>query len=276
LNRIRTAGVAALASTLLLAAPGSALATGGGHDGRWDDHGRRGEHRGHRGILPKRIVAKLRAAERAIERAQDHADDTQPDAAIAALAAAKRHLASASKGVTRRIGAGNPGGPVAAAALARTQGDVIEGAIAVFDGAPDPVVAAAAATLKAALDGRDALVAAIAALPDHHAYAWALRTIARDAADEAQDIGEALTDDALTDAAKTALTAAQAQATATASAAQAAGASAATSRNGTPGHHRAAGNGLDAASRRDCPPGAGRQDGGPGGDAPGSEAATAA
>jgi hypothetical protein len=57
-------------------------------------------------------------------------------------------------------------------------------------------------TLKAALDGRDALVAGILALTDHSRYGFALGTIARDAASEAQDIAETLTDDTLTDAAR--------------------------------------------------------------------------
>jgi hypothetical protein len=263
---IRKAGAAVVASTLLLALPGSALATGGGHDGsRWERGGDHGF-----GNVPSRVASKLRSAERAIDRAQDHADDAEPDAAVAALAATRRHLASASKSVARKVAAGDGAG--AAAALARTQGDVIDGSIGLFDGAPDPIVAANAETLKAALDGRDALVAAIAALPDKSAYGWALRTIARDATSEAADIGEALTDDTLTDAAKAALTAAQAQATATATAAQAAGTISAPQQSGTPG----AGDVADGGKPRDCPPGGGRPQGDQGEGVPPSEAAPAA
>ena len=232
---IRKAAAAALATSLLLVLPASALADGGRHgDGEHDQSVGRGF-----GSVPSRIANKLRAAERAIDRAQDHADDAEPDASVAALGAAKRHLASASKGVLRRVSAGNEAGPAAAAALARTQGNVIDGAIGLFDGAPDAIVAADAETLKAALDGRDALVAAIAALPDHSSYRWALKTIARDAASEAEDIAESLTDDTLTDAAKAALTAAQAQATATATAAQAAAGTSSTSPSTSPSTTRA-------------------------------------
>jgi hypothetical protein len=265
LINIRKAGAAVLTSALMLVLPGSALATGGEHDG-W--HGDRADRGREFGEVPSRIANKLRSAERAMERAQDHADDAEPDAAVAALAAARRHLASASKTVARRIAAGNAGGPAAAAALARTQGEVVDAAIGVFDGASDPIVAADAETLKAALDGRDALLAAIVALPDKSAYAWALKTIARDAAGEAEDIAEALTDDTLTDAAKAALTAAATQVAATATAAQAAGGSVSTtSQSGTPGKQDVADGGPDDHPSRDCPPGGG---------APQSEAAPAA
>jgi hypothetical protein len=149
------------------------------------------------------------------------------------------------------VSSGDEAGPAAAAALARTQGRVIDGAISLFDGAPDAIVAADAETLKAALDGRDALVAAIAALSDKSGYAWALKIVAKDATGEAADIGEALTDDTLTDAAKAALTAAQAQATATATAAQAAGGTPSTTTTSTP----TTAQDTDDDARGDCPPG---------------------
>ena len=191
-----------------------------------------------------------------------------PAAAVAALGAVTRHLTSATKSVGRRVSSGNAGGPAAAAALARTQGNIVDGTVGLFDGASDPIVAADAATLKAALDGRDALVAGILALADHSQYGWALGIIARDAASEAQDIAETLTDDTLTDAAKAALTAAQAQATATATAAQAgAGTSGpATGPSGTPGGHH--GNVSDDGGQRDCPPGQQRRQGGDEGGTP--------
>ncbi len=236
--------------------------------------------RGHRrGDVPSRIANKLRSAERAMQRAQEHADDAEPDASVAALAAVRRHLASATKSVGRRVSsAGNPGGPAAAAALARTQGDIVEGTVGLFDGAPDSIVAADAETLKAALDGRDALVAGIAALTDHSGYGRALKTIARDAAGEAQDIAETLTDDTLTDGAKAALTAAQTQVTATAAAARAAaGTSGAPSGSGTPGSSDdVAHDGSDAGASRDCPPGQRRQRGDQGGGNPEGQVAPAA
>jgi hypothetical protein len=249
LINIRKAAAAALASSLLLVLPATALAHDGGDGPHGDDQRGQGYGRGF-GNVPPRILNKLRAAERALDRAQDHADDAEPDAAVAALAATKRHLGAASKGVLRRVTAGNDGGPAAAAALARTQGDIVDGTVGLFDGAPDAIVAADADTLKAALDGRDALVAAIAALPDHSGYTWALKLIARDATSEAADIAETLTDDTLTDAAKAALTAAQAQATATASAAQAAGGTSSTSPSTTP-----AADTTDDNPRADCHPG---------------------
>ena len=264
---IRKAGAAALASTLLLVLPSTALANGGYDGGPMGDRGDRGAGRGYDGV-PSRIANKLRSAERAMDRAQDHADDAEPAAAVAALGAVTRHLTSATKSVGRRVSSGNPGGPAAAAALARTQGNIVDGTVGLFDGASDPIVAADAATLKAALDGRDALVAGILALADHSRYGWALGIIARDAASEAQDIAETLTDDTLTDAAKAALTAAQAQATATATAAQAgAGTSGpATGQSGTPGPHH--GNVSDDGGQRDCPPGQQRRQGGDEGGTP--------
>jgi hypothetical protein len=265
---IRKAGTAALASAMLLVLPATALAHGGNDDGPMGDRGDRGAGRGFGGV-PSRIANKLRSAERAMDRAQDHADDAEPDAAVAALGAVTRHLTSATKSVGRRVSSGNAGGPAAAAALARTQGHVVDGTVGLFDGAPDPIVAADAATLKAALDGRDALVAGILALADHSRYGFALGTIARDAASEAQDIAETLTDDTLTDAAKAALTAAQAQATATATAAQAgAGISGPTAGpSGPPGQHH--GNEVaDDRGQRDCPPDGQRRQGGDEGGTP--------
>ena len=177
---IRKAGAAALASTLLLALPGTALATGGDHDGHRGDRARGNGF----GDVPSRIANKLRSAERAMERAQDHADDAEPGASAASpRAAVTRH--SAQKSVARRVAAGDAGGPAAAAALARTQGEVIDAAIGLFDGAPIRSSTADATTLKAALDGRDALVAAIVAIADHGAYRWALRTSRETPASEA-------------------------------------------------------------------------------------------
>ncbi len=266
---IRKAGTAALASAMLLVLPATALAHGGNDDGPMGDRGDRGAGRGFGGV-PSRIANKLRSAERAMDRAQDHADDAEPDAAVAALGAVTRHLTSATKSVGRRVSSGDAGGPAAAAALARTQGHVVDGTVGLFDGAPDPIVAADAATLKAALDGRDALVAGILALTDHSQYGFALGTIARDAASEAQDIAETLTDDTLTEAAKAALTAAQAQATATATAAQAgAGTSGPVAgQSGTPGSDHGRNDAADDRGQRDCPPGGQRRQGGDEGGTP--------
>ena len=66
---IRKAGAAALASALLLVLPGTALATGGHHDGPMGDRGDRGAGPGD---VPSRIANKLRSAERAMDLSLIH------------------------------------------------------------------------------------------------------------------------------------------------------------------------------------------------------------
>ena len=156
---IRKAGAAALASTLLLVLPTPRWPTAATTAARWEigaieapgadtTTSRRGS----------RTSCGPRSAPWIARRTTP--TTPSPAAAVAALGAVTRHLTSATKSVGRRVSSGNAGGPAAAAALARTQGNVVDGTIGLFDGASDPIVAADAATLKAALDGRDALVAA--------------------------------------------------------------------------------------------------------------------
>ena len=87
---------------------------------------------------------------------------------------------------------------------------------ALYDGQTGDAVTAITTTLKAALDGRDAIVAAINAMTDKSGYARVLAAINDDATDEADDIADALADDELTDEAKAALNAAATQVAATA------------------------------------------------------------
>ncbi len=116
--------------------------------------------------------------------------------------------------------------------------------VALYDGQTGDAVTAITTTLKAGLDGRDAIVAAINALSDKSGYTQVLARIHADATDEAGDIADALADDELTDEAKAALNAAATQATATAAAAPGA----------SGGDADYPGSGGDG-DRGDCPPG---------------------
>ena len=156
-----------------------------------------------------RVQVKLRAAERALDRAAENAQDGNAAAAVTQLAAVRRNLASAQKTTLRKLT------PQTAGAVARAQGHVVSGTAAMFDGLTGDPVAATATTLKAALDGRDALAAAINALSDKSGYARVLSLINDDATGEADDIADTLADDELTDEAKAALQAAATQVAAT-------------------------------------------------------------
>lgn len=202
------AGAIALATTLLAGMPVAADARGGGKE---------------RGAT-NRVATKLRAAERALERAQDRIDDGEDAKAVTALTAVRRHLASGAKAADRRVVAGSRTGPASAGAFARGDHGLVGGTAGAFDGATGEVVAALATTLDAELDARDALVTRIAALADgdQAAYARVLGGIVTAAADEAEDVTEALADATLTPEAKAALEAARTQLAATATAADAA------------------------------------------------------
>jgi hypothetical protein len=160
-----------------------------------------------------RIDVKLRAAERALDRASS-ADDA---AAIAsALSTVRRNLASAQKTALRKPS------PAVFGRVARADGEVVTTTAALYDAQTGDTVTAISTTLKAALDGRDAIVAAINAMTDKSGYARVLAAINDDATGEADDIADALADDELTDEAKAALNAAATQVAATAAAAPAA------------------------------------------------------
>jgi hypothetical protein len=199
---------AAAIATAALALPAPALA-GPGHHGRG----------GGDGDVPARIASKLRAAERALDRAQERADDGETDKAGRQLTAVRRNLASALKSGKRRVVAGNETGEPSAAAISRIDSHVVSGTVSILDGAQEPVVGATATTLDAALDNRDEVVAAIAALADKSGYEFVLEDIVDDTADEVEAIDEALTDDELTAEARAALEAARTQAEATGAAA---------------------------------------------------------
>ena len=175
-----------------------------------------------------RIDVKLRAADRALDRA------SSGDDIAAALATVRRNVASARKTALRKPA------PETLGRIARFDGAVVTTTVALFDGQTGDDVTAIATTLKASLDGRDAIVAAINALADKSGYERVLAAINEDATGEAEDIADTLADDELTDEAKTALNAAATQAAATAAAAP-------------------AGSDDDAGSpdgdRDDCPPG---------------------
>lgn len=185
-----------------------------------------------------RVQIKLRSAERALDRAAENAQDGNSAAAVTQLAAVRRNLASAQKTTLRKLS------PQTAGAVARAQGHVVSGTAALYDGLTGDPVAAAGTTLKAALDSRDALVAAINALSDKSAYARVLESVNDAATGEAEDIADTLVDDELTDEAKAALTAAATQVAATATATASTDASYPS--DGTP-----AADGED----RDCPEG---------------------
>jgi hypothetical protein len=207
----KTIGLGAAVASLALVAPAGAA--------QGDAGLRKSELRG----VHSRVATKLKSAERSLARAQGYIDDGESGKAVTALASTNRNLRSALKAVKRRVVAGNVAGAASAYAFAAVADDVIGASVNGFDGQDGDVVTALAASLDAALDSRDELVAAIDALSDSDtaAYSRALSRIASDAKNEADDIAEALSDDTLTDAAKTALNAAATQATATASAASA-------------------------------------------------------
>lgn len=254
MNPTRKVGVATLATTMALGLPAVSFA---------QNHERAGHDRG----VPSRIAGKVRAAERALDRAQERADDGNTDGAIAQLSAVRKNLASALKSAKKRIVADSETGRPSASALAKVDDHVVDGTVAILDGAPDTLVAADVETLKAALDNRDAVIAAIAALGTENQaeYSRVLSKIVNDAADEAEDINEALTDDTLTDAAKAALNDALTQLNATATAAKALVASDTSDATGYENADYESG-----ADRGDCPRGGG-QGGRPQGDGTGYE-----
>jgi hypothetical protein len=189
--------LAVLTASLILAAPAAAQARGGGGGGG-------------RGAVPARVNVKLRAAESALQRASDHAGDGEAAAAVSSFATVRRNLAAAQKSALAHLT------PATVAAVAQLDDDVVDTTAGTFDGLTGDPVDAAALTLKAALDSRDALVTAVAALAaDAKAgYEYALAAIRDDVADEADGVTETLAEDELTDPAKAALNAASAQLTA--------------------------------------------------------------
>jgi len=203
----KKAGVLVLAAGLAAGAPTAAQA----------------RDRGDSVKAPTRIASKLKSAERALSRAQDRADDGEAAGAATSLTASRRHLASATKSALKRTVADSSTGEASAAAVIRTDHRIVGGTAAMFDGAGDTVVAAAASTLDAALDGRDSVVAAIAALDadDKAGYASVLERVVDQSEDELEELAETAADDELTAAATAALGEAATQVAATKAAAEA-------------------------------------------------------
>lgn len=198
-----------LAATLAVAAP--AGATG------WDHH----EKRHADGKAPARVVQKSKAALKAIDRAGERLDDNETAKAVSQLAAARRHLASAQRTAVRKLGGEQ--GPAAAAKLFGAQGRAAHHLAGMFDEQNGEAVTALAQTLGFVVDRRDALVAAIVALDDgtEARYAGLMGAVAGALDKEIESYDDALTDDTLTEAARTAITDAKTKATATKAALQA-------------------------------------------------------
>jgi hypothetical protein len=149
-----------------------------------------------------RVQLKLRAAERALGKAGDAIDDGNSASAVSRLAAVRRDVAAAQKTALRTKTASSLG------AVAAAEGDIVSETVAMYDELTGDPVTAVSTTLKAALDGRDAIVAAIGS---DTSYSNVLGRIADDASSEASDVSDTLTDDTLTDDAKTALNGAATQ-----------------------------------------------------------------
>ena len=201
---------AVIAGSLITAAPALAHHGGGGPQGP-PGAGRA------QSVVPSRIASRVQRAEKALSRAQERIDDGDSAKAVAQLTAVRRALASASKSALKHVKAGDTAGPASVATVLATEHDVVTGAADSFDGQDGDVVTALAATLKQSLDARDEAVAAIAAIgvSDQAEYGDVLDQASSQLADELDGIAEALSDDTLTDAAKSALTDAKAQVTAT-------------------------------------------------------------
>jgi hypothetical protein len=207
----RTIGLMALSAGLVAAAPAGAQQAG---------------HHGHRagaggGNVPSRVANRVKRAERALDRASGYADDGNDTSAASALNSVDKNLAAALKAANKRVTAATDNGPDAAGAVAGAQHDAITEVSGLFDGA-DALVGDLNDTLNAAIDGRDSLVSAIAALSaaDQQGYVDVLSRIDSDVTDEIDGIDGALADDTLTAGAKADLNAARDKLTATQTAVQ--------------------------------------------------------
>ena len=210
--------------TMLLAVLALGLAAAGPVSARGGDGDRPYAGSGFdRSDVPARVASRVKRANRALDRAEDYADDSNASSAASALGAVRRNLAAALKTANRKIGAGSEKGPGAAFAVASAQDKVIDGTVALFDGADDALVSEIAQTLDAAITGRDDLVAAIGALSadDQQDYYEVLSRIDEDVTDEIESIDDALADDTLSADAQAALQSAREKLVASQSAVQA-------------------------------------------------------
>jgi hypothetical protein len=231
-----------VAAGFVSAAPAAQAAPGGS----------RGGDRAEQAQVPSRVATRLKRADRALERAQDAIDDGT--SAASALKSVRTNTAAALKAAKKRAGSDN--GPASIGAVASFQHKVIDDTAALLDGADDATVAELATTLDSAVTGRDEAIAAISALTDKSAYSRVLTRIDSQVAAEIEAIDEALTDDTLTDGAKTALTDAKAKLAATATVIDGLTASSTSSENVS----QESGS-TDAAQGEDCPEGEGRRGG---------------
>jgi hypothetical protein len=240
-------GLAVLATVASLAAlPAAASAHGGG--GRTDRHS----------AAPARVTDRAARAIRAVQRASGSIDDGDATKAAANLKAARTNLASALKTAQKHVVTGDAAGPASADVVLAATHRVAAGAANLFDGQDGATVDALAETLKAADDDRDALVAAIAALPaaDQAGYADVASGAAADVTAELSDLADALSDDTLTAAAKAALNAAVTHLGATKNALAALAGSASSSNNGADYLGTSNGSGrTDGGGRANCPKG---------------------
>ncbi len=202
---------ALIAGSLVTAAPALAQSQGGPPPG-----GGRGASDS-QSAAPSRVTSRVRRAEKALDRAEERIDDGDAAKAVAQLSAVRRALASASKSALKHVKTGDDAGPASVATVLAAEHDIVASTADNFDGQDGDVVTGLAATLKHALDTRDAAIAAITALSDSDqaAYADVLAEASSAQGDELDAIDEALSDDTLTDAAKSALTDARTQITAT-------------------------------------------------------------
>jgi hypothetical protein len=198
--------MAACVASLAAALP----ATAGAHQGPGGGGARAGAVK-----LSTRVTDRTARAAKDVDRAGDAIDDGNATTAVSDLTAARTNLASAQKSALKHVVAGDSTGAAYAWAILAADDRVASGSADLFDGQDGAVVDAAAATLKAADDSRDAVIAAINALTDKSGYADVASRAGDDVTDELGDVADALSDDTLTAAATSALTDAQTQVKAT-------------------------------------------------------------
>lgn len=193
---ITRTGLATLALGLCAAGlPSAASAAGGG------ERGDRGEQ------VSSRVTTKLRSVGRGLDRAEGYVEDGDAAKAATALASVRRSLASAQRTTLRKVTADGDGASASATAVERAEHAIVASTTSLYDGQTGDVVTAISTTLDAALDGREALATAVAALTDEQEadYDRYYAKVAKDVAAEAEDVADAVADDELSTEAGTAL-----------------------------------------------------------------------
>jgi hypothetical protein len=150
--------------------------------------------------VPSRVRVRVNRVNRSLERAAEKLDDGDNTAGIAALKAVERNVASAWKAAKRR--ATDSSGPAAVAAVAGAQHQVVIEVAALYDGVTEnTVIDGLSAAAKAALDGRDDLIATVGGLTAEQkaGYGALAQTVSSDVTAEQADVAEALSDDTLKD-----------------------------------------------------------------------------